>query len=48
MTFIDAESNRNRIACIMVVTESDWKRIQNLPNRTGCAVKKSRVRTHLV
>jgi len=31
MTFIDVESNR--IACIMVVVESDWMRIQNLPNR---------------
>jgi len=28
MTFIDAESNRSRIACIMVVAESDWMRIQ--------------------
>ena len=47
MTFIDAESNRSQIACIMVVTESDWMRIQNLQNRTGCGVKKSRVRTSL-
>jgi len=48
MTFIDAESNRSRISCIMVVTKSDWMRIQNLPNRIGCGVKKNRVRTPLV
>jgi len=48
MTFIDAESNRSRIACTMVVAESDWMWIQNLPNRIGCGVKKSRVRTPLV
>jgi len=47
MTFIDAESNRSRITCIMVVAESDWMRIQNLPNRIGCGVKK-RVRTPLL
>jgi len=40
MTFIDAESNRSRITCIMIVAESDWMRIQNLPNRIGCEVKK--------
>jgi len=28
MTFIDAESNRSRIACIMVVAESDWMRFK--------------------
>jgi len=27
MTFIDAESNRSRITCIMVVAELDWRRI---------------------
>jgi len=48
MTFIDAKSNRSRITCIMVVAESDWMRIQNLPNRIGCGVKKSRVRAPLV
>jgi len=41
MTFIDAESNRSRITCIMVVAESDWMRIQNLPNRIGCGDKKT-------
>ena len=35
MIFIDAESNRGPITCIMVVVESDWKQIQNLPNRIG-------------
>jgi len=48
MTFIDAESNRSRITCITVVAESDWMRIQNLPNRIGCGVKKSRVCTPLL
>jgi len=48
MTFIEAESNRSRITFIMVVAESDWMRIQNLPNRIGCGVKKNRVRTPLV
>jgi len=48
MTFIDAESNRSRITCIMVVAESVWMRIQNLPNSIGCGVKKNRVRTPLV
>jgi len=48
MTYIDAESNRRQITCIMVVTESDWVRIQNLPNRIGCGVKKNRVRTPLM
>jgi len=38
--FIDVESNRSRITCIMVVAESDWIRIQNLPNTIGCGVKK--------
>jgi len=47
MTFVDAESNRSQITCIMVVAESDWMRIQNLPNRIGCGVKKNRVRTPL-
>jgi len=28
MTVIEAESNRSRIICIMVVAESDWMRIQ--------------------
>jgi len=41
MTFVDAESNRSQIACIMVVAESDWMRIQNLPNRIGAESKKS-------
>jgi len=40
MTFIDVESNRSRITCVMVVAESDWMRIQNLPNKIGCGVKK--------
>jgi len=42
MTFIDAESNKSRITCIiiMVVVELDWMRIQNLPNRIGCGDKK--------
>jgi len=40
MTFIDAESNRSRITCIAVVAESDWMRIQNLPNKIRCGVKK--------
>jgi len=48
MTYIDAESNRSRIVCIMVVAESDWMRIQNLPNRIGCGVKNIRVRTPLI
>jgi len=48
MTFIDAESNRSLIACIMVVAESDWMRIQNLPNRIRCGVEKSRGRTPLL
>jgi len=48
MTYIDAESNKSRITCIMVMAESDWMRIQNLPNRIGCGVKKTRVRTPLV
>jgi len=47
MTFVDAESNRSRTACIMVVVESGWKRIQNLPNKITCGVKKNRVRTPL-
>jgi len=29
MSFIDVESNGSRIACIMVVAESDWMQIQN-------------------
>jgi len=41
VAFIDAESNKSRITCIMVVAESDWMRIQNLPNRIGCRVKKT-------
>jgi len=41
MTFVDAESNRSRTACIMVVAESDWMRIQNLPNKIRCGVKKT-------
>jgi len=41
MTFIDAESNRSRITCIMVMAESDWMQIQNIPNRIGCGVKKT-------
>jgi len=41
MTFIDAESNRSRIACMMVVAELDWMRIQNLPNRIEGGVKKT-------
>jgi len=41
MTFIDADANRSRITCIMVVAESDWMQIQNLPNRIGCGVKKT-------
>jgi len=41
MTFTDTESNRSWITCIMVVAESDWMWIQNLPNRIGCGVKKS-------
>jgi len=48
MTFIDAESNRSRITCIMVVAELDWMWIQNLPNRIRCGVKKSRVCTSLL
>jgi len=36
MNFIDAESNRSQITCVMVVAESDWMRIQTLPNRIGC------------
>jgi len=48
MTYIDAESNRSRISCIMVVAETDWMRIQNVPNKIGCGVKKIRVRTLLV
>jgi len=47
MTFIDAESNSSQITCIMVVAESDWIWIQNLPNRIGCGVKKKRFRTPL-
>jgi len=47
MTFVDAESNRSRITCIMVVAESDLMRIQNLPSRIGCGVIKNRVRTPL-
>jgi len=47
MTFIDAESNRSRITCIMVVAKSHWMRIQNLPNRISCGVKKNRVHTLL-
>jgi len=45
MIFIDAESNRSWITCIMVVVESDWMWIQNLPNWIECRVKKNRVRT---
>jgi len=41
MTFIDAESSRSRVTCMMVVAEWDWMRIQNLPNRIGCGVKKA-------
>ena len=48
MTFIDAESNSSQITCIMVVVESDWMWIQNLPNRIRCGVKKDRVRTSLM
>jgi len=40
MTLIDVESNRSQISCIMVVAKSDWMRIQNLPNRIRCGVKK--------
>jgi len=46
MTLIDAESNTRRIACIMEVAESDWMRIQNLPNRMRS--HKIRVRTPLL
>jgi len=46
MTYIVAESNRSRITCIMVVTESDWMRIQNLPNRIECGVKKTESTHH--
>jgi len=38
--FVDAESNRSWTTSIMIVVESDWMRIQNLPNRIGCGVKK--------
>jgi len=48
MTFIDAESNRSRITCIMVVMESHCMWIQNLPNKIGCGVKKDRVCTPLL
>jgi len=47
MTFVDVESKRSRIACIMVVAESNWMRIQNFPNRIGCGVIKNRVCTPL-
>jgi len=40
MTFIEAESNRSRITCIMVVAVADCMRFQNLPNRIRCGVKK--------
>jgi len=48
MSFIDVESSRSWITCIMVVAESDWMRIQKLPNIIGCGVKKNRVRTPLL
>jgi len=48
MAYIDAGSNRSRIACIMVVTVTDCMQIQNFPNRIGCRVKKFRVRTPLL
>jgi len=46
MTYIDAELNRSQITCIMVVTESGWMRIKNLPNRIGCGVKKTESTHH--
>jgi len=48
MTLIHAESNRSRITSIIVLTESEWMRIQNLSNKIGCGVKKNRVRTPLL
>jgi len=32
----------------MVVADLDWMRIQNLPNKIGCGVKKNRLRTPLL
>ena len=47
MTFIDAESNRSRITCITVVAESDWMRIQNLPNtETGSDAESKKQSLH--
>jgi len=40
--------HKSQIACIMVVAELDWMRIQNLSNRIGCGVKKSRACTRLL
>jgi len=48
MTFIDVESNRSQITCIVVVAETNWMRIQNLPDRIGCGVKKNGVHTPLL
>jgi len=45
MTYIEAESNRSRITCIMVVAESDWMRIQNLPDGRIWSKKKQRPHT---
>jgi len=39
MTFIDAESNRSQITCIMVVVESDWMWILNPIYQTGSDVE---------
>jgi len=36
-----AESNRNRIACVMLVPDQERIRIENLQNRIGSGLKKS-------
>ena len=47
-TYIYPDSNRSRIAWMVVGTGSGWIRIQNLQNRIGSGLKKIRVRTPLL
>ena len=40
-----AESNRSRIACVMLIAHPEWTRIENSQNRFESGPKKIRVRT---
>ena len=48
LTFMYAESNRSRIACVMLEPDPERIRIENLQNRIGSGLKKIRVRIPLV